>query len=154
MTTPDFHREIRIKTDYRTLFDAITDHLPLWWTPATEGRASRQGDEFVVHFRHFGRTRKKFRVVELIPDKKVVWHCLEALIDSPDLRNPHEWEGQQMSWEVLPDDDGTLLRFTHHGLNERQECWNLCEPGWDHSLSSLKQLVEAGTGKPFNRQQE
>jgi len=48
-------------------------------------------------------------VEEAIPDKKVVWKCIDTLIDIAEHKNKREWIGTKIVWEILPEINGTKI---------------------------------------------
>jgi len=94
-----------------------------WWTKDFAGRSAALGDEFIIH--HPGAHYAKHKVVEFIPGQKLVWLVTESKLDW--LRNPDEWTGTQMIFELVPGE----LRFKHEGLTPGKESYERCSQGWD-----------------------
>ena len=89
------------------------------------------------------------RIVEFVPNEKVVWLCLENYFDFT--KDRAEWIGTKISFEVSREGDKTQVRFTHLGLVPEYECFNVCSNAWGGYITgSLKSLITTGTGSPNN----
>ena len=127
-------------------FRALTQHISSWWSARTEGEANVEGGEFVVYF---GKTFKKLKVIQLKPNRAVVWRCIESYIDLDSLTNKSEWNGTEIRWEIETSEIGVMLTVTHVGLNPSIGCYQACEQGWDHFFkNSLVPFLERGAGAP------
>ena len=110
------------------------DGLAGWWTSDTSGA----GDGTLI-FR-FGEVGGfDMKVVELRPDKRVLWEVIDG---------PVELVGTTVSFELVQEDEWTIVLFTHAGWAEPVEFMNHCSTKWATFLMSLKSLVETGTGAP------
>ena len=152
MKTFDYQKSITIKTTTEKVFSVLTSQIQEWWTKDFEGSSKNEGDEFSVHF---GETFKTMQILEIIPNEKVTWLCidqhLEMPLGIPALKNKKEWVGNKIRWRIDEIGETTQLQLTHEGLNPTVECWDVCEQGWDQSLQSLKQLLEKSSGLPFQQ---
>jgi uncharacterized protein YndB with AHSA1/START domain len=143
----DYQKAIIVNKPVEEVYMAITAHISEWWSNDLQGAATNVGDSFDIAF---GDTRKTFRIAEMIPDKRIVWTCEKAYIDSPALKNKSEWVGTTLIWTLSADDrDRTTLGFLHAGLNKIFECYHICEDGWDYFLSSLESYLKTGKGRPY-----
>jgi hypothetical protein len=98
-----------------------------WWSKDVKGSSSKPGDEFVV--RHSDVHYSKQQLTEVIPDKKIVWLVTESKLNW--LKNDqYEWTGTKMIFDLIPQEDKTVLRFIHEGLLPEKECYSRCEQGW------------------------
>jgi len=100
--------------------------VPKWWSTDFEGSSKELGDEFIIH--HPGSHYSKQKLVEVIPDKKIVWWVTESILHW--LRDQHEWTNTKMIFELSSKGDKTLLHFTHEGLVPEKECYARCREGW------------------------
>lgn len=146
MHSADFQKTIIVNSDSNDIFAALTTGIPEWWTASFEGSGEETGGEFTVHF---GTTFKKMKVSELVPERKIVWDCLESYIDVPELSEKTEWVGTRIVWEILPGQEATTIHLTHIGLTEQIECYNICVQGWDSFVESLRKLLVTGKGTPY-----
>lgn len=128
-------------------FENITN-VSGWWTQNLEGHSKKLNDEFTVYFGDVYSTQK---LVEVIPDKKIVWLVTDCRLTW--LKDKTEWKGTQMIFEISRAKDKTEIRFTHIGLVPGIECYNSCTKGWDHYIEqSLFKLVTEGKGLPEIKQ--
>ncbi|MCW2669844.1 MAG: Activator of Hsp90 ATPase 1 family protein [Frankiales bacterium] len=118
------------------VFDAVTsaDTITRWWGPATGT------DELTLRF---APGRLVLRVDRAERPTALVWSVLLAE-PSP------EWIGTHPVFSLSPTaDGGTELTFTHEGLTPRLECFDSCQGGWNHYLTSLVDFLDRGTGSPY-----
>jgi len=86
-------------------------------------------------------------VVELVPDKKVVWFVKDN--DFNFVNDKTEWKGTKIVFEISKTGDRTQLIFTHHGLVPGYECYDICKDAWSSYIQgSLKNLITTGKGQP------
>ena len=88
-------------------------------------------------------------VSEAFPNRSVVWKVAEAHHDLEGIRKKDEWKGTIIKWEIVADETGSNVTFTHQGLVPALECYDICEAGWDYFLGSLKNYLETGKGNPY-----
>jgi len=89
--------------------------------------------------------RKK--LVEVIPDKKVVWLVMKSELNF--LEDKNEWTGTKNIFEITEKDGKTQIHFTHRGLVPEVECYKDCSVGWKRYITgSLLHLLTKGKGKP------
>ena len=125
-------------------FTAICD-VRAWWSGEVEGATDVLGAEWSyrvpdIHF-------SAFRITELVPDRSVAWLVTDSLLTFT--VDQEEWTGTTVRFEVSPTEDGTRVTFTHEGLRPQVECYGICRVAWgEYVLGSLKELVEAGVGRP------
>lgn len=143
-----YQRQIVLSADRRTVYRALATEAGLrrWWTRTCDVDSTVGGRAAF----HFGPHRKVMQIEALEPDRRVLWRCVEALIDLPELRAKDEWVGTRIEFRLSDALEGkTLLEFEHVGLTPALECHALCTQGWDHFLASLQGEVELGRGEPF-----
>ncbi|HET9174052.1 MAG TPA: SRPBCC domain-containing protein [Candidatus Saccharimonadales bacterium] len=126
------------------MIDSIAQ-VSKWWAKDFTGNASNIGDTFTVKFKA-GDTFT-LKVIEIIPDKKVLWEVLDAYQGW--VQDPKEWVGTRIMWNIAPVDDNTEVRFTHEGLVPTLECYGTCQAAWEYLMKqSLAALLNTGTGLP------
>lgn len=128
---------VTIKATPEAVYKTLTteEGLSSWWAKQTTAKPE-------VGFSNtftFGTFINKMKVVELIPDEKVIWECV-ASID--------EWVGTFISFELEEKSEKTLLRFTHGNWKELTDMFAGCTYDWARFMTSLKSLCETGTGNP------
>jgi hypothetical protein len=159
MQNQDFTTTILVDQTPTEVFNAITN-VRGWWSEEIEGGTDKLNDEFNYHFEDIHRCRIK--IIELIPDQKVVWRVLDNYfkpgIFEKDSHQPTgdgftndkaEWKDTKISFEISKKGNKTQLRFTHIGLVPDYECFEVCVSGWTHYIrESLFQLITTGKGQP------
>jgi hypothetical protein len=126
------------------VFAAILD-VGAWWTGQIEGSADELGAEFT--YRHPPQHYSLQRVVELDPDRRVVWRVTDSHLAF--VSEPGEWTGSDIVFDIVPTAGGAELRFTHVGLVPDVECFGACSAAWQHYINgSLRSLVTTGKGLP------
>lgn len=143
MKKPDYHTSIKAAVTAPEAFEKIND-VSGWWAKKFKGRARNVGDAFTVRF---GKIRKDFRIVEMVPAKKIVWEVTDCHM--PWLANKTEWTGTRVVWRLKALKQGTKVDFTHVGLVPSVECYGDCERGWNFFIhESLLKLLTENKGDP------
>jgi hypothetical protein len=138
----DFTTSIEVKKSPEDVFKAI-NNIRGWWQGKITGSTDHLNDEFTyqmsdVHF-------SKQKVVELIPDKKVVWLVTDSKINFVAEKN--EWTDTKIIFEISTVGNKTKLTFTHHGLVPAIECYGGCSGAWEQLIEkSLSSFITAGKG--------
>lgn len=135
----DILHRVGIKGPPRLVYAALTTipGLSAWWTTTTRGDTAPGGR---IHFQFGDRGFFDIAVVELEPDRRVVWKVVDG---------PAEWVGTRISFDLVPADDFTIVLFRHAGWPEAVEFMSHCSTKWAVFLLSLKALVETGTGAAY-----
>jgi hypothetical protein len=116
-----------------------------WWSGEIEGSSSKLNDEFTYRYKDLHMSKQ--RVIEFIPNKKVVWLVTESMINY--VEDKQEWTGTKIIFEISEEGNKTSLRFTHQGLHQEIACFNSCSTSWTRLMQeSLFRLIT--TGKTYN----
>ena len=101
--------EIEVAKSPDDVFNHVIN-LSKWWPEEFEGENIKLNTEFV--FRTGDGHYSKNKVVEFVPNQKVVWLTTGSIrkIDNFD------WTGTKMIFELTPKGDNTLLKFTYDGV--------------------------------------
>jgi hypothetical protein len=128
----------------RDVFKAITDDVAKWWGGKDlGGRSTKLNDEFIID--HPGYHYSKQKLVEVVPDKRIVWLVEESHLHWLK-KDPHEWTGTKMVFEIAGEAGITTLHFTHEGLIPEKECYQLCSQGWNTVIKDyLFNFIMSGT---------
>jgi hypothetical protein len=144
MKTQDYNVSITIDATAHQAFESI-NNVTKWWTENMEGSSQKLNDEFSVRFGdvHFS----KQKLVEVIPDKKVVWLVTDSKLNF--IKDKKEWTGTKISFEISEKDGKTQIQFIHQGLVPMIECFGACSNAWgDYITGSLHNLINTGKGQP------
>jgi Activator of Hsp90 ATPase homolog 1-like protein len=140
------------------VFAAITN-VRGWWSENIIGDTAALHDEFVFtdDSSYPGETARekrgirfcRFRITEVVPGERVVWHVVDADLTFVDDRD--EWTDTNVVFDIAATSEGTTLRFAHEGLTAAEsECFEACSAGWTFYITtSLPQLIANGTGQPI-----
>jgi ribosome-associated toxin RatA of RatAB toxin-antitoxin module len=127
----------------KEVFDAI-NNVSAWWQGEVEGGTNKLNDEFTYRMKEHHFSKQK--IVEMIPDKKVVWLVTESQLNF--INNKNEWAGTKISFEISEINNKTQLRFTHIGLVPDVECYGACSNGWNQLIKqSLFSLITTSEAK-------
>jgi len=133
---------IEVTQAARNVFNAIND-VTKWWSKDFKGNATELNDEFVID--HPNQHYSKQKLVEVIPDKKVVWLVTESKLYWL-TNNKEEWTDTEMVFELDTNGNKTILHFTHEGLTPDKECYAMCEKGWNIIIKDwLFHLITTGS---------
>lgn len=123
------------------IFDLLLN-IDKWWSgihnETITGNSQNLNDEFSftagggMHF-------TKQKLIELIPNKKVVWQVTESNLSFLD--NPKEWENTKIAFDITENDGKTQVKFTHIGLEPHIECYDECSTAWTQYLHNLNEKV-------------
>src|SRR5512145_1483102 len=140
----DFTRTFTVDQTPREVFAAI-NNVRGWWSESIEGDTDKPGAEFHYHFQDIHRCHLK--IIEFVPDKKVVWHVLDNYFNFT--QDKTEWTDTKISFEISQNGGKTEVRFTHIGLVPLYECYDVCSDGWSTYINgSLHSLITTGKGQP------
>ena len=143
-STSDFTTTILVDQTPQVVFKAI-NNVRGWWSEDIDGSTEKLNDEFIFRSDPYHVSTQK--LLEVIPDKKVVWLVTDSKINF--VANKQEWTGTKIIFEISKKGDKTQLNFTHKGLVPKIECYKDCSNAWEGIVqNSLFQLITTGKGKP------
>jgi uncharacterized protein YndB with AHSA1/START domain len=137
-----------------TAYAAVTD-VRAWWSEDLEGDTDAVGAVFDFRGNHEGVNvhRARIRVTDLVPGELVAWRVESNEFTFTDAQE--EWVDTRIVFELVPDGDGTRIRFRHEGLVPLHECYDVCSNAWAHFIhDSLRGFIEDGRGEPMLRLDE
>ncbi|AYB33491.1 SRPBCC domain-containing protein [Chryseolinea soli] len=150
MKTQDYTTTITVHATAQEAFKGI-NNVTKWWTENLEGRSQKLNDEFTVRFGEVHVSTQK--LVEVIPDKKVVWLVTYSHLNF--IEEKDEWTGTKISFEIFEKDKTTQIRFTHLGLAPEGECFDACSNAWSQYVQqSLASLINTGKGHPTPKEEK
>jgi hypothetical protein len=132
-----YSTSLEIAASPQDVFNSIND-VSKWWVRQVvststefEGKSSNLDDEFIL--RHGDVHYSKHKLIEIIPDKKVVWLVTDSKLTWIK-ENKEEWTGTKMIFEIVPDGEKTTLVFAHDGLVPQLECYEHCVHFWERVI--------------------
>ena len=144
MKNKDFTTTILVDQTPHEVFNAVSNVCG-WWSEDIEGGTAKLHDEFLYHYKDVHIS--KMKLIEVIPDKKVVWLVLDNYFKFT--KDKTEWNGTKIIFEISQKDDKTQVRFTHQGLVPEYECFDICKNAWTKYIQvSLYNLITTGKGQP------
>jgi len=144
MSTQDFTTTLLVDRSPKEAFDAI-NNVRGWWSQEIEGGTEKLNDEFTYHYQDVHRC--KMRLIEVVPDKKVVWLVLDNYFNFT--KDKSEWKGTKVIFEISKQGGQTQIQFTHQGLVPEYECYDICFNAWTQYIQqSLRSLITTGKGQP------
>lgn len=144
MGKQDFTATILVDQSPNEVFNAITN-VRGWWSEAIEGATDIINAESVYHYRDIHYC--KMKLVELIPDQKVVWLILDNYFKFT--TDKSEWIGTKLVFDITKKGEQTAVTFTHEGLVPQYECYEICREAWTNYIKeSLYKLITTGKGEP------
>jgi hypothetical protein len=144
MSATDFTSTLVVDQSPQEVFDAVIN-VRGWWSEEIEGDTAKLNDVFDYHYQDVHRA--KIKLIEVIPNEKVVWLVTENYFKFT--QDKTEWTGTKPTFEISEKDGKTALRFTHFGLVPEYECFEICRDAWTNYIqNSLRKLITTGTGEP------
>jgi len=144
MKNQNFTTTLMVDQTPKEVFNAITD-VRGWWSEGIEGNTTKLNDEFIFEVKDVHYSKQK--LVEVMPNKKVVWLVMESQMSF--LKDKGEWTGTKVIFEISNKGNKTQLDFTHERLRPEVECYSVCAPAWTQYVQhSLLNLITTGKGDP------
>jgi len=148
MKKQNYHTSIIVDATPHEAFNYINS-VTQWWTENLEGSSQKPGDEFTVRFGDVHYSKQK--LVEFIPDKKVVWLVTDSKLNF--IKDKQEWTNTKISFEISNQAHKTHINFTHVGLVPEIECFDACSNAWgEYIQGSLLKLITTGKGQPTRKE--
>lgn len=144
MSTANFTTTIVVDQTPKEVFDTV-NNVRGWWSESIDGNTEQLNSEFHYHYEDVHRCTMK--IIESVPEQKVVWLVLENYFKFT--KDANEWTGDKIVFDITEKDSKTELLMTQQGLTSAYECFDICKDAWMNYLQkSLKNLIETGTGYP------
>jgi len=147
MKQQDYHTSMIVDATAHEAFSYINS-VTKWWTENLEGSSQKLNDEFTIRFEE---TWKTFKIIEFVPDKKVMWLVTDCYL--PWNNDKKEWKGTKISFEIAEKGNKMQINFTHIGLIPEAECYDACSNAWSEYITgSLLKLINTGRGQPAKKE--
>ena len=144
MAAKDFTTTILVDNTPEEVFNAI-NNVRGWWSEEIEGSTDTLNSEFDYHYEDVHRC--KIKIVELVPNKKIVWSVLDNYFKFT--KDKSEWKGTKIIFDIAKKENKTEMRFTHEGLVPAYECYEICRDAWTGYIQkSLRNFITSGKGQP------
>jgi len=115
---------IKVEKSLQDVFNHLIYDVSKYWPEEFEGESTKLNGEFV--FRTGDSHYSKNKVVELVPNKKMVWLVTESIRKTDNF----DWTGTKMIFELTPKGDNTEVKFTYDGIileNEYERLVQVCD---------------------------
>jgi hypothetical protein len=133
-TQANYTVSLEVTRSPNDIFNHIINDVSKFWPKEFEGESTKLNDEFI--FRSGDSHYSKNKVIELVPNKKVVWLVTESIRKTDNF----EWTGTKMIFELIPKGNNTLLEFTYDGPvleSEYDRLVQVCDFVIKENLSNL-----------------
>ena len=96
MSDHSFTTSFSVDQTPKQAFEAI-NNVRGWWSGEIEGDTHELGDEFTYRYKDVHRSKQ--RLIEVVPEKRVVWLVLDAHLNF--IEDSSEWNGTKIVFEIL-----------------------------------------------------
>lgn len=143
MENKDFTITILVNKTPKQVFNAV-NNVREWWSGDITGKTDKIGEVWEFRYKDIHYTKQK--IIELFPEKKIVWKVLESSLNF--IKDKKEWDNTEIIFDIKKKGDKTELRFTHLGLTPKIECYNACSDAWSFYIkNSLYKFIINGKEK-------
>ena len=150
MEKTDFTTSIEVDNSPKEVYEAI-NNVRDWWSEQIEGPTNQLNKEWFYHYKDIHLC--KMKVIALEPGKSVVWEVMENSFNF--IKDPAEWVGNRLIFEIQKQGNRTKLTFTQEGLTPFYECYDICQEAWTNYIqNSLYKLITTGKGEPNPKEEE
>lgn len=124
---------------------AAINNVRAWWSGEITGETDRIDAEFTYSVPGVHRSTQK--ITEIIPNKKIVWHVLDASLSF--VKETDEWKETDIVFEIGVKGSKTEVRFHHKGLVPDLECYDACSNAWNLLINgNLFRFIITGEVQP------
>ena len=150
MSKKNYTTSISVSHSPEEVYHAIIN-VHGWWSEEIEGPTNELNKEWFYHYKDIHLS--KMKVVEMEPNKKVVWEVIENSFNF--VKDKEEWIGNHLIFDISKERGKTKLTFTQEGLTPLYECYDVCQEAWTNYINkSLYELITTGKGEPNPREGE
>ncbi|MDX1686284.1 MAG: SRPBCC domain-containing protein [Saprospiraceae bacterium] len=129
-----------IDSDQKSVYTTLTtiNGLRNWWTHETEGDPA-EGGELIFKFGR--RFKNVMKVIKAEPNKLVEWKVIDSVPD---------WMNSIIRFELDRNEGKTRLKLIQSGFPEQDDFYAQCSFSWARYMMSIRDLVETGSGNPYD----
>ncbi len=141
LKSKSYSTRLIVRCSEKNAFEALSTKIGDWWGDQDKS-AKQLGDVFTISW---GEPWYQFRVVEYVPNKKIIWECIDSKQIIGDLDGVEkEWVGTQLQWTISESNKSEIeLEFKHEGLVPEFICYDFCSNTWDRFIAfNLKKHLE------------
>jgi hypothetical protein len=150
MENRNFTTKITVDKSPKEAFTAV-NNVRGWWSENITGNTVQLNNEFIYQYKDVHVC--KLKVIEFIPNQKVVWQVLENQFNFT--KDKSEWKGNKIIFDISEKKGETFLQFTQIGLVPEYECYTVCQDAWSSYIQgSLKNLITTGKGNPNTKEND
>ena len=124
------------------IFQLLLD-IDKWWSglfsETITGKSQAIDDEFSFDAGG-GAHYSKQKLVELVPNKKIVWLVTDSNLTF--LSDTNEWNNTKICFDIVAEGNKTKVTFTHDGLVPQIECYDACSGAWSQYLENLREKLK------------
>src|SRR5687767_11307156 len=95
MENKSFTTTLVVDQTAKEVFDAI-NNVRGWWSEDVKGATNKLNEEFSYHYEDIHRA--KIRIIEFVPDQKVVWHVVDNYFNF--IKDKKEWTDTKIIFEI------------------------------------------------------
>ena len=140
MENKNFTTTILVDQSPADVFNAINNPRS-WWSEEIDGDTDKLDAEWTYRFGD--NHRCKMRTTEMTPGKRVVWRVEDNYFKFT--KDPGEWTGNDITFDISRQGDKTRLVFTQVGLVPDYECYTVCRDAWTGFIQkSLHSFITTG----------
>ncbi|AXT20090.1 SRPBCC domain-containing protein [Flavobacteriaceae bacterium AU392] len=137
------HHDLFIKSDSKTIFDAITqpEHLNNWWTLECSGEPKLNTEYnfyFTPEYNWYGK------VIQCMVNESFYIKMTKSDTD---------WNPTSFGFDLEKMDNGVQLRFSHIGWHECNNHFRRSSFCWAMLLNGLKNYLDKGIIIPFEERE-
>lgn len=150
MNTTDYNASIIVEKNPEAVSKYIKD-FKSWWSEDIKGNTDILNETFFYHYKDVHLC--KLKLIEDIPNEKIVYHVIDNQFSFT--KDKTEWTNTKLIFEITSEKEKTVVKFTHEGLSEKEECYQICFEAWTNYIKkSLYNLITTGKGNPNPKDSE
>lgn len=135
----DIQLQVHVSSKPSQLFDLVAgaSGLARWWSD--DAHAGPEGMVQVTFLD--GKHTLRMRPETMVLPVRVGWRVEKG----------REWQDTMIIFDIVPEDEGTCVRFSHAGWSAETDLFRECAAAWGALLHRLKHAAESGAPHPLFR---